>query len=677
MLRPIDLGNPVNRGASLNLGLAHWYRGLPNNRGTRTIFDLCKAANFSITDGTGYPAAMWSPKHGRCDFSPGGGVSPAYVATSDSSLADFSSTGITVSGWVFPVDVGTYNVVAGGTSTNFFYVGHYQYVLTMYPGSGYSVTQTVGPNLVQYAPTFAVWSVSASVGKVYADGVEVGSVSQTITPPGPLTWLLGNSGFGYGTNGGFGSLRFYQRILTNSEIVALYEEELAGCPTTLNRYTPRTMVFQGTSSAIAYTTSLSGSTSASGSLRSAVSKSLAGSSTASGSLAKSAAKPLAGESTAAASLARAIAKSTAGSCTATGAETHTASKALSGSATASGALANSAAKSASGSITATGAAASATTKGIAGSITASGSESNATAKAASGATTPTGGLAKSASISATGSTTPSGAKSHTTGKGLTGATTIAGSTSNAVSKAVGGSASLAGSLANAAGKSIAGSTTSSGAFAGVKSTLLAVSGAVTAAGSLVRSIAKYLVGLVTGGGWLATEGGTPAVEIDRPGGTFKRPPASRLFTRPPASRVLKRPATVASRIFSRRTGTARVFARHPTTAGRIFKGYPRMAAILITKLPIDTNETRAFIFDFSQFDEAKAGETLDSATVPAVSGVTIGTPAVLTEDTNFIPAGLGVKVNLSVAAAGTVEIECRGVFSGGSTCVVKGQLIGE
>lgn len=142
-----------------------------------------------------------------------------------------------------------------------------------------------------------------------------------------------------------------------------------------------------------------------------------------------------------------------------------------------------------------------------------------------------------------------------------------------------------------------------------------------------------------------------------PGGTFKRPPASRLFTR--------------------RTGTARVFARHPTTAGRIFKGYPRMAAILITKLPIDTNETRAFIFDFSQFDEAKAGETLDTATVPAVSGVTIGAPAVLTEDTNFIPAGLGVKVNLSVSSATTYDIECRGVFSGGSTCVVKGQLIGE
>lgn len=141
--------------------------------------------------------------------------------------------------------------------------------------------------------------------------------------------------------------------------------------------------------------------------------------------------------------------------------------------------------------------------------------------------------------------------------------------------------------------------------------------------------------------------------------------------------TFKRPATVASRIFSRRVGTARVFARHPTTAGRIFKGYPRMAAILITKLPIDTNETRAFIFDFSQFDEAKAGETLDSATVPAVSGVTIGAPAVLTEDTNFIPAGLGVKVNLSVASATTYDIECRGVFSGGSTCVVKGQLIGE
>lgn len=102
-----------------------------------------------------------------------------------------------------------------------------------------------------------------------------------------------------------------------------------------------------------------------------------------------------------------------------------------------------------------------------------------------------------------------------------------------------------------------------------------------------------------------------------------------------------------------------------------------MASILATSLPIDTNESVAFIFDFSAFDEALAGETLSSATVPSVSGVTIGTPTVLVSETNYVPAGKGVKVTLAVAAADTYDVECRGVFSGGSTRVVKGRLVGE
>ena len=100
-------------------------------------------------------------------------------------------------------------------------------------------------------------------------------------------------------------------------------------------------------------------------------------------------------------------------------------------------------------------------------------------------------------------------------------------------------------------------------------------------------------------------------------------------------------------------------------------------SILVTSLPIDTNESRAYIFDFTGCDEEKAGETLVSATVPALSGVTIGTPAVLTEATNFVEAGKGVKVTLSVASAAEYELECRGTFSGGGVVVIKGKLVGE
>lgn len=102
-----------------------------------------------------------------------------------------------------------------------------------------------------------------------------------------------------------------------------------------------------------------------------------------------------------------------------------------------------------------------------------------------------------------------------------------------------------------------------------------------------------------------------------------------------------------------------------------------MSQILSTRLPIDTTEMRSYIFDFAQCDEAKAGETLVSATVPAVTGVSIGSPTVLTDETNGVPAGLGVKVFLSVAAAQTYDLKCLGLFTGGGTVVVKGELVGE
>lgn len=193
-------------------------------------------------------------------------------------------------------------------------------------------------------------------------------------------------------------------------------------------------------------------------------------------------------------------------------------------------------------------------------------------------------------------------------------------------------------------------------------TLLAGSGTYSLSGQAAGLTATRTLALAYGTytltGQAATLSYSGTVTPTTPGGTFLRLTGlSRRFHR----------FAALTRIFHRRTGLSRVFRRSP----------PNMATILVTSLPIDTNESIAYIFDFSQFDEAKAGETLSSATVPAVSGVTIGTPAVLAADTNFVPSGLGVKVTLSVASATTYDIECRGVFSGGSTRVVKGQLVGE
>ena len=100
-----------------------------------------------------------------------------------------------------------------------------------------------------------------------------------------------------------------------------------------------------------------------------------------------------------------------------------------------------------------------------------------------------------------------------------------------------------------------------------------------------------------------------------------------------------------------------------------------MGQILATTLPKEVSEVIAVIFDFSGFDEARAGETLSSPSIPAVAGLTIGDPGILDADTNFVPSGLGVQVSISGGTAGTsYTIKCYGTFSGGAVRVVEGQI---
>lgn len=97
-----------------------------------------------------------------------------------------------------------------------------------------------------------------------------------------------------------------------------------------------------------------------------------------------------------------------------------------------------------------------------------------------------------------------------------------------------------------------------------------------------------------------------------------------------------------------------------------------------TVLPKDADETVSYVFDFTAFPEIKAGDTIASATVPAVSGLTIGTPAVTTADRDGVDAGKGVEVVIAGGTAGeTYTCECRAVLSSGSIRVVKGQLVVE
>lgn len=345
---------------------------------------------------------------------------------------------------------------------------------------------------------------------------------------------------------------------------------------------------------------------------------------------------LAGSSTAAGSLVRAVSKALAGSTTPAGSPALLAAKPLAGSTTAAGTLAMLAAKP------------------LAGSITAAGPLANATAKPLAGSSTATGDLTTVRAVlqSVGGSATPAGTVARAAAQAIAGTTTPVGSAANAVSKPLAGSITPTGIVAKQANLLIAGSTTPAGSL--VRTVAQAVAAAVTAVGSLARAVAKALAGAVTGSGALARVGGSEPISVVTPGGTVRRRGnLARVIRRLPANvpRLVRRPSlgVPASRVIRG--------ARPMPTAGE----FPTESRVK------GAAETVEYLFDFTPFPEIVAGETISSVSVPAVSGLTIGSPAVTAALTDGVAAGKGVEVAISGGTAGTTyAVSCRATMSGGA-----------
>lgn len=100
-----------------------------------------------------------------------------------------------------------------------------------------------------------------------------------------------------------------------------------------------------------------------------------------------------------------------------------------------------------------------------------------------------------------------------------------------------------------------------------------------------------------------------------------------------------------------------------------------------TLLPKYPGEQIWFCWDFGEFPEiALDGETVASAVVVAPgNGLTVGDPEVLTEvfhdAAGDVAAGEGVKALVTVGTGDrTVDLVCRGTFSGGAVRQVTGRL---
>lgn len=83
-------------------------------------------------------------------------------------------------------------------------------------------------------------------------------------------------------------------------------------------------------------------------------------------------------------------------------------------------------------------------------------------------------------------------------------------------------------------------------------------------------------------------------------------------------------------------------------------------------------ETVHFLFDFTPFPEFQAGQTIASASAPAVSGLTLGTPTLLAASADGIAAGRGVLLSVSGGTAGTTyTVSVLATFSGGPVREVR------
>jgi hypothetical protein len=119
------------------------------------------------------------------------------------------------------------------------------------------------------------------------------------------------------------------------------------------------------------------------------------------------------------------------------------------------------------------------------------------------------------------------------------------------------------------------------------------------------------------------------------------------------------------------TGTVRS-ARVPGTFRGVV-GY--MPQLQVPTLPKEVARVRLYVFDFSMEPEIVAGETLVTPTIPAVTGLTISAPAVISADFDGVPANKGVAATISGGAAGSVYlVECRCTTSGGATLVRRMNL---
>lgn len=109
-----------------------------------------------------------------------------------------------------------------------------------------------------------------------------------------------------------------------------------------------------------------------------------------------------------------------------------------------------------------------------------------------------------------------------------------------------------------------------------------------------------------------------------------------------------------------------------------------MKTLVVKTLTKIASEEIRYVFDFQQYPEVIAGETLSVPTVTveatspdtvASDTLTIGTPAVTSAAVDGVPAGKGAQVLISDGTPGTLyTVDCVVTVSGGGKRTRRAQL---
>lgn len=236
----VCLSNPVSWAHPLNRGLVAWWLNMPGWTFGSTWRDLCGRSHGTLTNMD--PATDWVGPAGR----PGGFGALDFDGTNDRTSLTIPTTAnltaISISLWVYARTHGGANfgrLVSGGSDAAPFGVlsNHGNISNTM----AFAIN---GINLVSSAfYTLNAWHHIACVfdsgvqKKIYIDGVERGSTTQTATLTTATAANLGDRAAGSRShNGLLDDVRLvYGRAYSADEVRQLYQDSRQGYPGMLNR----------------------------------------------------------------------------------------------------------------------------------------------------------------------------------------------------------------------------------------------------------------------------------------------------------------------------------------------------------------------------------------------------------------------------------------------------------